>query len=55
MCLTGCDRKGPGTLGVVVLRQRIIQSHKMLAGKRKEKKPLGSRRGWKLNIKAHIN
>ena len=55
MCLTECDRKDPDPLDVVVLRQRIIQGYKMLVRKCKEKKPFGSPRGWKLNIKAHIN
>jgi hypothetical protein len=55
VCLTECDRKGSGPLGVVALRQRIIEGYKMLAGKRKEKKPFGNPRGWKLNIKALIN
>jgi hypothetical protein len=35
--LIECDRKGPGLLGFVVLRQRIIQGYNILAGKRKEK------------------
>jgi len=54
VCLTECDLKRPGPLGVAALRKRISQSKKILAGKRKEKKLLGSNRGWKLNIKGHM-
>ena len=50
VCLTECDRKDPGPLGVVVLRRRLIKGYKMLARKRKEKKALRRSRGWKLNI-----
>ena len=45
VCLTECDGKDPGPFGVFALGKRIIQGNKILAGKRKEKKPLGSPRG----------